>query len=291
MSKIKIVKYSKFKLKKLLPYPDKFDNKYTRGRCIILAGNIEYPGASVLCTSSAIKSGAGYTMLYTHKNNIDINIAHNPSVVAFSFNMFTDVINSTIKKPSAYVVGPGFIADNQLNEKLLLKILTTTNAPVIIDGGALSCFKNDSIRSAVIERSKKSYDTIITPHAGEAEKILQNCATIKPLNLQNVAVELSLKTKTTVLLKGPISYVCNSDNLYQMKSGTCVLSKAGTGDILAGIIGGIMCQNKINAFDACVLSSNIHAQAGKIASEKFGIISVTPTDIVECISDAFMYFS
>ena len=282
MSKIiKKINFSKKGLKNLLIYPSNETNKYLRGTCNIVAGSESYPGAAVLAALAASKSGSGYTCLFTYKNNKYFVLSKMPSLVVSSFEdlsveMFVE------DKPSAYLIGPGF--SGEASEKMIvLKVLKGTDAPVILDGGAFSAFSSEEVRDALEERYENSYDTVLTPHIGEAKSLLFNYAVKKIASPKELARDLAYFTKATIVLKGPDTFVCDDKQIYEMKSGGPVLAKAGSGDVLAGILGGIMCQNRLSAFNACVLATNIHAQAGNLAAKDLTEISVTPEDLINYI--------
>ena len=279
--KIKNKKYSKKDIKNLLPFPDCDSNKYSRGTCNIVAGSEAYPGASTLASLSASKAGSGYTHLFTHKSAKPIALAIMPSLVVSSFEDLS-VEKFDTEKPSAYLVGPGFSGEAS-EKKILLKILKETDAPVVVDGGALSAFSSEEVRITVEERFNNGLDTILTPHMGEAKNLLFNYAVKKISSPESLAKDLAYFTKATIVLKGPNTFVCDEKQIYEMKSGTAALAKAGSGDVLAGILGGIICQNKLNVFEACALAINLHAKAGNLAAKDLTEISVTPEDLINYI--------
>ena len=279
--KIKKISYSKKALKNLLIFPSNDANKYSRGTCNIVAGSEAYPGAAALAALAASKSGSGYTKLYTHKNNKMLTLSLMPSLVVSSFEDLS-VKKFDTEKPSTYLVGPGF--SGEANEKkILLKILKETDAPVVVDGDALSVFSSEEVRITVEERFNNGLDTILTPHMGEAKNLLFNYAVKKISSPESLAKDLAYFTKATIVLKGPNTFVCDEKQIYEMKSGTAALAKAGSGDVLAGILAGIMSQNRLGAFNACVLATNLHAQAGNIAAKDLTEICVTPEDLINYI--------
>lgn len=279
--KIKKIKFSNKDLKNLLPFPDRDSNKYTRGTCNIVAGSEEYPGASTLASLSASKAGSGYTHLFTNESTKPIALAIMQSLVVSSFEDLA-VEKSVSEKPSAYLVGSGF-AGLPCEQNIILNVLKGTDAPVILDGGALNAFSSEEVRIAVEERFNNGYDTILTPHMGEAKNLLFNYAVKKITSPESLAKDLAYFTKATVVLKGPNTFVCDDKQIYEMKSGTAALAKAGSGDVLAGILAGIICQGKLSSFESCVLATNLHALAGKLAAKELTEISVTPEDLVNYI--------
>ena len=170
-----------------------------------------------------------------------------------------------------------------------MKVLVKAKSSVVIDGGALSLLASKKVQDAVVARSHNKLNTIITPHMGEAESLLNSKISTKDMN--KAACELSRLFKCTCVLKGPSTIVCDSKSIYTMKKGSPALAKAGSGDVLAGILVGICCQQKINDFDACVLATNVHAQAANIASKKLHLISVNPQDFIDNIPASFSFFN
>lgn len=279
--KIKKINFSKKALKNLLIFPSKNVNKYSRGTCNIVAGSDSYPGAPTLASLSACRSGSGYTHLFTDKSVKSIALTIMPSLVVSSFE---DLCLSKFEasKPSAYLVGPGFTGEAS-ETKLVLKVLQDTDAPVILDAGALAAFSSEEVRIALEERVDNGFDTILTPHIGEGKSLLFNYAVKKISSPESLAKDLAYFTKATIVLKGPNTFVCDGKQIYEMNSGTPALAKAGSGDVLAGILSGIMCQGKLCAFEACVLATNLHALAGKLAAKDLTEISVTPEDLINYI--------
>ena len=169
-------------------------------------------------------------------------------------------------------------------------MLSNTKWPVILDGGALSTFNCPEVVQAIEGRSKSNASTIITPHMGEAKSILNLLSDDDVDSPKNIATKLAYTTNCIVVLKGPNTFICDDKKLYLMKKGSAALAKAGSGDVLAGMIGGILCQGTIGAYTACVLASNLHAVSGNLCAKKLNDISVLPEDIIEGIPQAINTF-
>lgn len=280
MSKLKNIRYSKSSLEKLLIFPDKNANKYTRGTCYVIAGSEKYPGAAILCASAANRYGAGYTRLFTHKNNVQASAFKMPSCVCDVFENLDIPKSFESDKPHAFVVGPGFVPNCVENDDFVLKILKESKAQVVLDGGALTSLSVKKVREAILTRASEGSSTVLTPHMGEAKLIYSFYASKQNLSQEKLAIELASLSGATIMLKGPSTFVCNNKQIYQMKNGTPALAKAGSGDVLAGILGAVLCQNKISTFDSCVLASNLHAQAGNLAAKELGEAFVIPEDLI-----------
>lgn len=285
----KHIKYTTEDLKNLIIHPQWDCNKYTRGNCIAVAGSIKYPGSAILVSSAAQKLGSGYTKLYTVKQNILSSAVFMPSIPVESFSSFDfELLNS--KKPHSFVCGSGFDPNDRSQMRLVSRILNESKWPVVLDGGALSYFSDKYFLDTVKERNKDKV-TIITPHKGEANNIYScyyNCAFKNDLDLSKKLVDF---TGCIVVLKGPDTYISSNNVYHIMKSGSPALAKAGSGDVLAGIIGGLICQNKIKDFDACVLATYVHAFAGILAAKDLSDVCVCPEDLIDLLPRVLLSLS
>lgn len=284
---MKKIKYSNKDLSKLIAYPDKDCNKYSRGTCYVVAGSQKYPGAAILASEACQKIGCGYTKLFTFPDNVLPVSCTLPSIPVDSFDNL-EIRNSTKNRPLSYVIGPGFDPYGSTNLDKLLYLLLNTNAPVVIDGGALSLLANKNVITALGKRFKNGYKTILTPHYGEAKNLYFSCIGLK-LPKDNFFVEaLSVYFSSTVILKGPDTYICDSNKKYKMTCGTPALAKAGSGDVLAGFIGGLLSQEKISEFDACALAINLHALSGSLASKVLTNVCTNPIDLIKFLPKAIL---
>lgn len=277
---MKKVRYNKKELAKFLIYPNRFCNKYSRGSCYVIAGSKKYPGAAILSSSACQKIGCGYTKLFTTSCNVLSVACSIPSIPVDSVDNF-EIKSSTANRPMSFLIGPGFEPDGNTNLDILHYLLVNTNAPIVIDGGALSLLGNKDVIDALRFRSKNGFKTVITPHYGEAKNLYLCCIDTDIPEEKNLAKTLSDFFKSVVVLKGPDTYICDGNKIYKMKSGTSALAKAGSGDVLAGFIAGLLSQAKTPVFESCVLATNLHAMSGSVASKKLSNISTNPNDLIQ----------
>ncbi|MDO5116906.1 MAG: NAD(P)H-hydrate dehydratase [Eggerthellaceae bacterium] len=266
-----------------LPYPTPDANKYSRGKLFAFAGSETYPGAALLAADAALISGAGYVQVVTDKSVIPLVIAHRPSVVATDFSDWTTdkYQSSRTGKPCAYLVGSGFDSNDAALRRRVFDVLAHSKAPVLVDGGGLSFLTSFDAKALLESRGKQGYPTVLTPHAGEAARLCTSFAG----DDEALARKLANDYRATVALKGPVTYICDGENLYRMDKGTSALAKAGTGDVLAGMIGAFLAQG-LEPFTACALGCRVHAQAGREAAAKVTAICVTAEDVIEAIPEA-----
>lgn len=233
--------YSLSQARKDLPLRRKADNKTQGGKCLIIAGADGQWGAAVLCATAAARSGAGYTFIFDFKN-------HFPTLKYPDFLMTSKIKNFSLFQ--AVAVGPG-LKDKILLKKFLLELHATESANVVLDAEALN----------LIAELKKPIALpatwILTPHEGEMARLLKTSSEHVKAQRSKSVLELQKKMGCIVLLKGSPTLIADGKNLYTIKSGNPALAKAGTGDVLTGIIAGLLSQ-KMNPVRAACLASYVH---------------------------------
>ena len=165
-------------LSALLPFPADDANKYTRGKLVAVAGCAEYPGAACLAASAGQRAGAGYIEVFCAPSTVPIVQAFRPSLVARDWTDFEQraLPASAPGKPVAYVVGPGFDRANEECQHLTLFVLEHAQAPVLVDGGALGILASPEGLALAKRRLERGLTTVITPHAGEAARLMEIAA-------------------------------------------------------------------------------------------------------------------
>lgn len=285
--KIKQIIYKKKDYSKLLPSLDKNSNKYSRGLCLTAAGSKKYPGAALLCSRAAQRLGSGYTLLYTIQQNVARSAFAMPSCVCFPFSEFKEdkLLKLIYKKESSILIGPGFIPGNRYSTERFKTALKIYDSRLIVDGGALSSFFSSDIRALFDIRRQNKCTTVLTPHMGEAVKILQCYGVdLDAKNKLKIAKKINQLTGAIVVLKGPDTYICDSKQYTVIKNGGPELAKAGSGDVLAGIIAGLLAQKIDSVFGSCALATYLHARSGKISAKYKTIHSVLPEDLIDNVS-------
>ena len=280
--------YTREHYAQLIPVPQPDANKFSRGAVAIIAGSLRYPGAAILATSSATASarcGAGYTTLITPKSAVQAAQAHLVSIpvvgVAEKDGAFSkaaiEATKEAARKAKALVIGPG-LDRSAHTEAFLVELLKDEERPVVIDADALYFTKN------LINNSTNQMlaNRIYTPHEGEAARMLS-----RPIkNREQDALELAQLNCGTVVLKGPQTLIATADGtLIVSNAAGPELAKAGSGDVLAGMIGAFLAQG-LSTEKAASLAVYIHGQAGKLAASKNGIVSVMAEDLCDNIAPA-----
>lgn len=274
--------YSVDELMALVPLPADDANKYSRGVLHAIVGSERYPGAACLAAYASQRMGAGYTEVFTDPAAVDLVRAYRPSLVVRPRSALAANFPATTPgKPRAYLVGCGFDADDGATDKLVRCVLKRAEAPVLVDGTGLDALATPKGQRLLKQRFLNGYPTVITPHAGEAARLA------RPLELPTddpcaLAQTLSLAFGVIAVVKGPCTYISDGEQTVRMAHGTPALAKAGTGDVLAGMIGALLAQG-IDPLDACVLGCELHGGAGRAAAARWSTIAATAEDVIECV--------
>lgn len=274
-----IWKYSDAKLRAAMPELRADANKYTRGKLTVIAGSKRYPGAAALAAVAGQRMGAGYTEVICSPQAVGVVRVASPSLVVRSWKKLraSDFPCSREGHPAACVVGPGFDPADDACVDATLRALKKTRSPLLVDGGALSILATERGRELLRRRFELGLQTVATPHMGEAARLAApfSLPTSDPAELSRL---LSLAYGAIVLVKGPKSYVSDGEQIAVVSDGSAALAKAGSGDVLAGMIGALLAQGA-GPFDACVLGATLHAWAGCAAAADLTETCVVAEDV------------
>ena len=266
-------------------HPAEDANKYTRGKLTVVAGSARYPGAAALAARASQRMGAGYTEVITAAEAVDVVRLASPSLVVRSFGEWSPKKALVAKegKPCAVCMGPGFEGSDD-EAALVVRVLKRAACPALVDGGGLAALGTAKALKQLSKRAEQNLPTVITPHGGEAARLA------KPFSLpvddpEQLAAGLTLALHAIVVLKGPVTYVADGKRVEAMREGTPALAKAGTGDVLAGMIGALLAQG-VDPFEAALAGAELHARAGKAAAGRLTDIAVTAEDVIEAIPEA-----
>ena len=268
----------------LLPEPTARDNKYSRGTVGLVTGSDDYPGAALLGIAGAQGTSVGFVRYVGPRRVSDLVLLSHPEVV---------VCDSTESAgpAQAWVLGSGIgvqrgVIQGQVQN---LKAAFASATVAVIDAAALDL---------VGETATPTYaHYLLTPHQGEICRLLNRLDSgsfIHPEKLDDreLAVEATLKAARlsghAVLLKGAITTIAQPDGRFiEVGPNSSRLATAGTGDVLAGIIGGIAAQNPLvaqaNWLDIARLAVELHSAAAEIANQQG---TVTASTVASAVSQA-----
>lgn len=252
------------------------------GSAIIFAGSYGMMGAAVLSTKAAGRSGCGKVTCHAPACGFNIMQISAPDAL-FERDANDEIIENIeiTRNYSAVAIGPGMgTADATINAlETFLKVASANNRPVILDADALNCI---AIRPTMLDFLPLL--SILTPHAAEFDRIFG----AQPSSSARLAkaIEVSKTYKVIIVLKGFYSATVRPDGkVYYNSSGTPALATAGTGDVLTGLLVGLLAQGMKPEL-AAISAVYIHGVAGKIAEQQHGSYGVCAHDVAENIGRA-----
>lgn len=259
-----------YKLPKL-PERDENSNKGTFGKILNISGSEYMSGAAYLSSVSALKVGAGYVELASEERVLNSVAALAPEVVLAPFEK-VDEIDATV-----LLVGCGLSTSDKAVK--LFKKAIKRNIPTVIDADGLNILaKNQEI----LKQVQDNIQLILTPHPKEASRLL-NCTLEDILSdMENSAKKISEKYKCVTVLKSHRTIVTDGEKIYRNTTGNSALAKAGSGDVLAGMIAGLLAQ-KMSLFDAAALGVYLHGLAGDLAKNDLSAYGVLASDTIRYI--------
>ena len=253
-------------------------NKGNYGRTLVIAGSEQYPGAALLASKAAASIGSGITSLAS-KKEVFIQITPVlPEVTHVEFNINTILEESM--KSSVIVLGPGLTCSDEV-KNLVEEIIKNVTIPIVLDADGINVLAG---RKEILKLAKS--ELIITPHPKEFARLLE-CNVDEILKDKiSLVRKVSSELNCTILLKGPGTIVSTKgENSYISPFANSALAKGGTGDVLAGFIGGLIAQ-KANPSIAACLAVYIHGKTGELIANEKTVFSLLPQDLIAYLPSA-----
>ena len=254
-----------------MPIREQNSNKGTFGKVLNFCGSKNYVGAAYLSAVSSLKVGAGYSALASTKDVIESVSKLLPEAVFLT----REEGLKRLQDFSVILIGCGLGQDNEAM-RLFRKIISKCgDVPTVIDADGLNLLSKTNI--------KLPENSVITPHPAEAARLLKTGTENILKDIEGSAKELSEKYKCVTVLKTHRTLICNKDlSIHINEHGNSALAKAGSGDVLAGIISGLLAQG-MDMFNGAKLGVYLHSRAGEIASEELTEYSVLASEILKYI--------
>lgn len=258
----------------------KFDHKGTYGHALIVAGSYGKMGAAILSAKAAFRAGAGLVSVFTSEAGYAIIQTALPEAMVITDK--EDDIITAIRfdiKPSVIGIGMG-IGTASETVTALEALLKTAEAPLLLDADALNIL---SEHSALLKFLPKQ--SVLTPHPGELKRLLGEWT--DDYDKLEKAKAFSEKHEAVLIIKGANTIVVFGKQLYINTSGNPGMGTAGSGDVLSGMITGLLSQG-YDPLLASVFGVYLHGSAGDIVVQEIGLEALMAGDIVEAIGDAYV---
>ena len=273
----------------LLPPRAPDAHKGDAGRVLILAGSSGMTGAAALCTTGALRVGAGLVTLGIPKS------LHHPMVEKLTEAMFHVLpetkdgslslagladIAGTADHMDAVALGPG-LSQHQQTKELVRQLLPKIAKPLVLDADGLNALAEE-----VGLLKKLPLPIILTPHPGEMGRLTRLSPDDVQGDRQRIAVEFAKKYNVIVVLKGHATVVADyAGSVYVNDTGNPGMASGGCGDVLTGMIAGLLGQ-KLSLWDAARLGVYLHGLAGDLAAAERGEIGLLASDLADRIPQA-----
>ena len=268
-------------LRRLIRKRSDFAHKGDMGNALLIAGSYGMAGAAILAAKSCLRSGAGKVTVCTPRRNNDIMQISVPEAVMRiddDDSYFSEAIET--KEFSAVGIGPG-LGQQEISAVALITQIRRTQVPMVIDADGLNMLAS---HRAWLQQLPKGI--IMTPHPKEFDRLAGNNFSDSYERLSN-ARDMAEHLQAYIILKGHNSALCLPDgNVIFNSSGNAGMATAGSGDVLTGIITGLLARG-YNQTDACLLGTYLHGLAGDLAAKKVGVESLVAGDIIRYLPQAF----
>ena len=260
---------------------DDFAHKGNMGNALIIAGSYGMAGAAVLATEACLRAGAGKVTIHTLKRNYNVLQTSVPEAVMQidrEETYFSEAVDA--EDFDAVGIGPG-LGQHENTAIALITQLRRSQCPIVVDADGLNMLTN---HRAWMQQLPKGI--ILTPHPKEFDRIVGTSCNGEYERLHK-AQEMAENLHAFILLKGHYSALCmpNGHILFNT-TGNSGMATAGSGDVLTGIITGLLARG-YNAGDACTVGMYLHGLAGDLAAKDLGKESLIARDIIKYLPHAF----
>ncbi len=256
-------------------------HKGTMGSVVLMGGNASMGGAIALAAESCARMGPGYVHCLTDASNRQILLSRNPGLLVTDYNGLDVQVWLTHRKNAqeVVVIGPGLgqSDDSQKRIEDMVSLCQSRQQQMVLDADGLNWLAKSQIYDA---------QWVLTPHSGEAARLLgwEEVARVEADRV-SAAQEIQRRYGGICVLKGPGTVVCGADQLWINSSGTPGMARAGMGDVLAGMVGGLLARYPTNEVIAVVATAVwMHGVAGERAQQTQHQESMQAVDLITELS-------
>lgn len=262
----------------LLPERKADSSKGSYGKAMLLVGSEKYPGAAMLALEAALRGGAGYVNFIGIDSLCQKLQLRSPEALYTALDHTLDEERERFvllaSRASAILVGSG----SEPSESLYLtvsELLGADGAPVVLDADAINAIAAFGTPNVITNAKRR---VILTPHPLELSRLTGLSVAEIQANRYNVARDFAAKHNCILVLKGAATITTDGEITYINSSGSSALAKAGSGDVLAGLLTSLLAFSS-DPLKTAALAVYIHGRAGDILEEELSNFGVTPSDL------------
>ncbi len=265
---------------------DKSSHKGQNGRVLVLGGSSDYSGAPAMAAMSSIRSGADLSVVACPNSLVSSIRSYSPDLIVkglsdnyINFDDTSKILELT-EDADVLIVGCG-IGREEETRLALNEMIEKIQLPTVIDADALKIMDVDLIK-------ENKNQMVLTPHKAEFKAFFGIDVPKNIIQRIDIVREASKESELTILLKGEIDVISDGNSVKLNATGNPGMTVGGTGDLLAGLVGGLMAQGH-DPFEAAFLGSFINGTAGDFAMEDIGYNFIA-SDILDYIPKVFNYY-
>ncbi|MBL7916916.1 MAG: NAD(P)H-hydrate dehydratase [Bacteroidia bacterium] len=268
-------------VRKLITKRTKFSHKGTYGHALILAGKNTMRGAALLSAKACLKSGAGKLTVHSVANVASTLISQLPeAMLSIDANTFHITELPNLDAFDAVAIGPGLGTEEE-TQTVLKKLLNYNSATLVIDADALNILSENKTWLSFLPP-----ETILTPHPSEFDRLTEKHS--NDFERLASAMQFALKNRCILILKGAHTAICFPDGtVYFNSSGNPGMAKGGSGDVLTGILCGLLARGYSPA-KASIIGVFVHGFAADLILKKSSIESILASEIINTLGKAFL---
>lgn len=260
----------------VLPARRDDSHKGTYGKVLVAAGSKNMCGAAYLCAKAAYRTGAGLVYIYTQECNRVILQQLIPEAVLITYepgSWRADELKEALSGTSAVAAGPGLGVGKEQEE--ILKLVLQAKCPRVLDADALNLLAKNP---ALWETAQTPF--IITPHPGEMARLTRLTAEELQMRGAQAAFAYAKEHHVVTVLKGTRTAVSDGTEISRNTTGNHGMSTGGSGDVLCGVIAGLLAQG-MTLFEAAKLGVYLHGLAGDAARKARGAYAMMAGDMLD----------
>ncbi len=272
-------------IQKLFSPREKNSNKGTYGHVLVAAGSPGRTGAAVMCGMAALRSGAGLVTVATPASALPLIAAHMPELMTEPLPevQASDRLLELAKNKTVLAIGPGLGTDQE-TIALVQRLFHEADLPMVLDADALTALSSgewhgDSARLRVL-----------TPHPGEMSRLTGRTVADVQANRHQVARAFAVERNVVLVLKGDRTLIAFPDGrVWVNPTGSPAMATGGTGDILTGLIAGLLAQRPKDQELAIAAAVYLHGLSGEIGAAEMTEQAFTATDLIRFLPHAIRH--
>src|SRR5579872_4647525 len=269
-------------------------NKGNFGHVLVVGGSLGKAGAAAMAAMSVLRVGAGLSTVATAKSVLATVAGFHPEIMTEALEE-TDAgsismraleygrVDALVKNMTVLAIGPG-ISRHPDTSEFVRTVVNKYNTPIVLDADGLNAFTGKTQ-----ELNGQAKTLVITPHPGEMARLVDSSVANVQRDRINVARNFARQHNLIVVLKGNRTLIAEpSGKVWVNTTGNPGMSTGGTGDILTGMVAGMLAQHPKQATEAVISAVYLHGLAGDVARETLGEHSLVATDLLPALPEAML---